>query len=356
MKYFVSLLLLSVLFGSSNAQLVFTENEIMNTHGGNVTTYSDSTQLPGLVPLIALSGAAQTWDFSNQPFIQSNAQSGTQTVLAYPGGAAFASDPDFASATHVVKTVPNDPTLPTTYVFFRFDATGSWLLGSSEDSLGIPKKNFSYTPPYQEYKFPLTYQTAWSSKSSFNISGLPPGFTDTISDDDIVDGYGTLTTPAPKSSVECLRVNNKITYTSTFMGFSNSTSLYTFSWITKSFKSMVVTTDGNKSPYAATYASSEQGGSNDVLSAAENPLNIHISNNPASNRETQLSFTLKNSGNVQVSLMDALGNQVHLLQRGHVEAGQNIIPIDPTKLPSGSYFVRVNADGMTTIRKLIITK
>ena len=65
---------------------------------------------------------------------------------------------------------------------------------------------------------------------------------------------------------------------------------------------------------------------------------------------------MKNEGNAQVSLMDALGREVHMLQNGHVQAGQNIIPIDPTKLAAGAYFICINADGITAMRKLIITK
>jgi hypothetical protein len=45
-----------------------------------------------------------------------------------------------------------------------------------------------------------------------------------------------------------------------------------------------------------------------------------------------------------------------MLQNGHAQAGQNVIPIDPTKLSAGTYFIRVNAEGTTATRKLIITK
>ena len=85
-------------------------------------------------------------------------------------------------------------------------------------------------------------------------------------------------------------------------------------------------------------------------------MNLYLSANPASNTETKIFFTMKNEGNAQVSLMDPLGREVHMLLNGRAVAGQNIIPIDPSKLTSGTYFIRVNADGLTATRKLIITK
>lgn len=369
MKYFVTLLLLVLFANSSSAQLTFTGDEMLASLGspaGNQVSYNDSTQLSGLTPLITKTGASQTWDFSNQPWVLSTPTvTGTSTTLVYPGGAPFANDPDFTASTHVIKTVYSDPKLATNYKFFKLDQTGIWLLGVSQDSFGIKSKLFSYTPPYQEYKFPMTYQTTWQSTSNFNIPNLPPGYTTTISDDDIVDAYGTLITPyaahkkngaTPLASNECLRVKNKITSATSFMGFKTSTSTYTYSWITKNNHTAVIVADQNQIPKSATYAISQGSTSVEGLNVGDNPLNVRISANPISNRETKLSYTIKNGSNAQVTLMDQLGREVHMLQNGPAQSGENIIPLDPTTLASGTYFIRIKADGFTAIRKLIITK
>jgi len=354
MKYFVTILLLVLLITPGHAQLTLTYQDFVLSQQNQVsgqTTYSATTQL---APFVTTTGAAQTWDFSNVPWVQDAPATGTQTILQYPGGAVLANDPDFATSTHVIKNVPADPGTPTTYMFMKINTNGWWLLGVTQDSLGIQKKDFSYTPPYQEYAFPLTYLTAWSSTSNFNIAGLPDGFVMTISDDDIADGYGTLVSPNPANSVECLRVKNKITSAFSYMGQGQSSSTYTFSWISKSNKSVVITADKDQVPQAATLASSSSSAVAEAIT--EDPLQIRISANPVTNRETRLFYTMKTEGNAQVSLMDQLGHEVRLLQNGYAPAGQNFLPIDPTTLSSGTYFLRVNADGVTGIRKLIIAK
>src|SRR5207249_2169011 len=97
---------------------------------------------------------------------------GTKTVLTYPGGAAMADDADFLVSTHVLKSVPYDPTQPISYIFFKFDQTGFWLVGFSQDSMGVKKKITAYVPPWQQLKFPLTYQTSWQSTSDVHIPEL----------------------------------------------------------------------------------------------------------------------------------------------------------------------------------------
>ena len=94
----------------------------------------------------------------------------------------------------------------------------------------------------------------------------------------------------------------------------------------------------------------------DNYSSTEDLFNLYLSANPVSNNETRLFYTLKNPGNLQISIMDNLGREVHQLFNEYAEAGQKILPIDPSKFVNGTYFIRITADGITAMKKLVVTK
>jgi hypothetical protein len=85
-------------------------------------------------------------------------------------------------------------------------------------------------------------------------------------------------------------------------------------------------------------------------------LGLTISENPASNSGTKVVFTLNDGGFAQVLVMDELGRTVLMLQNGFAAAGQNEVAIDPLTLEPGTYFVRVMANGMSAMQKLVITR
>jgi hypothetical protein len=230
--------------------------------------------------------------------------------------------------------------------------------------LGVTSKIFSFDPPFEELKFPLSYQDSWNVTSNVKGFGLAPGSTITEKIDAIVDGYGTVILPGSTSN--CLRLKLKITATVNFSGLTFESSEYSFLWITSNGVSAVIDADSNQMATSTSSASNpspqptsfrSQGTSsvsNNSLSS-DGLSDIYLSQNPTSS-EMKLSFSMKSSGNVQISLMDVLGREVHILQNGRASAGQNIIPIDLSKFSAGSYFVRVTAEGMALTRKLIITK
>lgn len=373
MKYFATVFFFCVFALSAKAQLIFTSDEFFaafSSGPASGTSYS-SSDLNGLAAIIAQSGTGMSWDLGNRVYTQDAVSTATQTLLTYPGDAALADDPDFLGSTHVLKTVSSDPTEPIVYMFIKFDQTGYWWLGFSQDSMGIKKKIFGYAPPQQQMKFPLTYQTAWQSNSVVHSPELPELASYSMGVNAIADGSGTLITPTsahhkgdagPMSSTEAIRVKtrNTTTYAYTIPGvgtYTTTSVTHTFQWYTKDGHSATIEADTNVVPQGVSY--SMQSGSNSVrdnYSSPESILNLYLSANPLSHTEAKLSFIMKNDGNAQVSIMDQLGREVHMLQNGRLEAGQHSLPIDPTMFSSGTYFIRVNAEGMTATRKLIITK
>lgn len=368
MKYtFIFCLFLVVSVRISSAQIIFTSDELIASFGRQSSqTNFIPAGLDGLQSLIDLSGASQTWDFTGIQWMKdTTAITSTSTFLQYPGGAAMAEDSDFTHSTHVMKGVSSVPGDPITYDFFKIDQNGFWILGESQDNSGVKLKTFSFTPPFQELKFPLTYRDSWRVTSNIYSSQLPPGTPFTEKIEAVVDGYGTLLLPGTTS--DCLRLKYRLTVATNFLGLNYESTQYTFLWITSNGVSAVIDADSSgkvsstsspQSPAGQQPTSYHAQGTSSVgtnFLSSDGLYDIKLSQNP-SRSETKLFFTMKSSGSVLVSLMDALGREVHILRSGHAEAGQNIIPIDPRTLSAGTYFIRINAGGITAMRKLIITK
>jgi hypothetical protein len=353
------LILLMVLCGfavSAQAQITITYEEFLASFAlsGTQSTFS-SEDLSGLSALIALDGAAKTWDFTNRVWVkETSTDTVTTSFLPYPSGAALAEDADFLASSHVFKVVSSNPLQPIVYEFVKIDPTGLWILGYSQDSMGVKKKVFAYNPPLQSMKFPLTYQTTWQSTSEFHAEGFPAEATITEKAEAVCDAYGTLILPGTTN--EALRVKTKFTQTFSYLGFDFVSATHSFQWFTKSGASAIIAADTNQVPTGVSYAVPGSTGRVETGTYVDELLNIHISANPVSNTETTISYTMPATGNVEASLMDGLGREVRMLQNGKVSEGAHAFTLNPSDLSAGTYFLRINTGGYASTRKLIISK
>jgi hypothetical protein len=358
MKHIAIVLFLVLLSGSTKAQITITSGDFLSTYGqlNNHTSYSADTTV-GLQALADLSGPAQTWNFTNLRWTQNVTFGETTTLLTYPGGAALADDPDFMAATNVIRSVSSDSIQDTVFEFVKLNSTGLWDLGTSEDKAGTVSKIIGYTPGWQLFQFPMTYGMSWQASTWADAPGFPAGTIYSISDTVVVDGYGTLITP-PGQSNDALRVKKKETTAVTYSlsGLSEKTSAYSFNWYTKSGYSATINASATQNATDATYSVPANSSVPLIRSSMDDAFNLYLSQNPASNTETNLFYTLKNGGPVQVSMMDILGHNVHILQNGVALSGENVIPIDPRTLTGGTYFIRVVGEGMTAMSKLVIVR
>jgi hypothetical protein len=353
------LILLMVLCGfavSAQAQITITYEEFLASFAlsGTQSTFS-SEDLSGLSALIALDGAAKTWDFTNRVWVkETSTDTVTTSFLPYPSGAALAEDADFLAASHVFKIVSSNPLTPIVYEFIKIDPTGLWTLGFSQDSMGVKAKLFAYNPPLQNMKFPLTYQTTWQSTSEFHAEGFPPGATIVEKEEAICDAYGTLMLPG--TTAEALRVKTRFTQTINIFSFEVTSVTHSFQWFTKSGASAIITADTNQAPTGVSYAVPGATGRVETGTYVDELLNIRVSANPVSNTETTISYTMPATGNVEASLMDGLGREVRILQNGKVSEGAHAFTLNPADLSAGTYFLRINTGGYVSTRKLIISK
>jgi selenium-binding protein 1 len=74
------------------------------------------------------------------------------------------------------------------------------------------------------------------------------------------------------------------------------------------------------------------------------------------NPVTELSFTLPESGNVELSVYSLNGARVAELVSGYRSTGAHSVSFDASNLASGIYFAQLNFSGNTAFMKLVLTK
>lgn len=89
----------------------------------------------------------------------------------------------------------------------------------------------------------------------------------------------------------------------------------------------------------------------------ENPLHVDApAPNPVSNRAV-LSFGVQTRAEVQVTLYNVLGQQVGILYEGTPSAGEKkTVPINAQALSSGTYILRLQAEGQTRTERFTVVK
>ena len=84
----------------------------------------------------------------------------------------------------------------------------------------------------------------------------------------------------------------------------------------------------------------------DTFSATPNPFN----------QRTDVSFHLRDAGQVKLAVYDISGREVASLVNGHLSSGPHEIAFDGTELASGVYFAMLEAGGVKLVRKLLLVK
>ena len=78
--------------------------------------------------------------------------------------------------------------------------------------------------------------------------------------------------------------------------------------------------------------------------------------NPFHSRTT-VRFAVRKPGDVEVGLYNVLGQRVRVLYRGTVPAGDvQVLDIDAGGLPSGTYFVRLEGEGVRAVERLLLVR
>ena len=74
------------------------------------------------------------------------------------------------------------------------------------------------------------------------------------------------------------------------------------------------------------------------------------------NPSTTINFTLANASDVKLAVYNVLGQKVMTLVNSHMNAGQQHVVFDASKLSSGVYFYRLDAGNFSSIKKMMLLK
>ncbi|MCX6162480.1 MAG: T9SS type A sorting domain-containing protein [Ignavibacteriae bacterium] len=74
------------------------------------------------------------------------------------------------------------------------------------------------------------------------------------------------------------------------------------------------------------------------------------------NPSTTISYTLKESSYVKLSVYDRLGREVKTLVEDQQNAGTHTVEFNGSSLPSGIYFFRIKTNERTEVKKMILAK
>jgi hypothetical protein len=354
MKYLLLLAFLFLGVSTASAQITLTSNDFVTNFAWNgVREYSTESNLQVGVGLIAASGANQTWDFSKSAFTLQANDNSSSTLLPFSASMPLASDPDFATATHAFKIVTN--TMGTIYEYLHVTEEGLWILGLvSEASV----KFISYTPAVQQFKFPLTYQTAWTTsfqeRSSFDSSTVT-----TETRDVIADSYGTLVIPptagVPSTSVSALRLKTKSVTIVTSTGFSDTSTTYTYDWYSRENVLATINAASDNTPSSMSYSVPLSNAG--VIVSKGNAFELSLSENPLlQGTRAELAYTLTQQADIEMNISDALGRQIGGSVTVHGEAGKNSIAMDASMFTNGTYFIHITDGTQSAVRKLVIAR
>jgi hypothetical protein len=72
--------------------------------------------------------------------------------------------------------------------------------------------------------------------------------------------------------------------------------------------------------------------------------------------ETRIEFTLEKDADVELILMNSLGQTVKILLMQQANKGEHSIILNGSDLEPGIYFIRLKVDGNSQTRKCIFTK
>jgi hypothetical protein len=74
------------------------------------------------------------------------------------------------------------------------------------------------------------------------------------------------------------------------------------------------------------------------------------------NPVTNINFSIPKSGMVKLVVYDILGKQVYELVNGNYNAGSYKVDFNASFLSSGVYFYKIEAEGFTDVKKMMLVK
>jgi hypothetical protein len=129
---------------------------------------------------------------------------------------------------------------------------------------------------------------------------------------------------------------------------------YTYEWSTGATSSSIITPDSDRYGVTVTDRFGCQGSFNKILVAVQDELELEgvaLFPNPAK-QSSQLQLQFSEPMDAQIQLFNSIGQPVFERQERRIQ--QANFNLDLAKQPAGLYFVKVSANGRSTIKKLLL--
>ena len=72
--------------------------------------------------------------------------------------------------------------------------------------------------------------------------------------------------------------------------------------------------------------------------------------------KTLIPITLPSSGEISLTLLALTGELIETIAEGRFDAGDHLVPFNSKEIPAGTYFYRLDVDGKSLVRRMIIVR
>jgi hypothetical protein len=327
--------------------------------GAGSFTHHKNEEGTGLQGLVTAQGEAQVWDFSTVTYPITYSQPVEVVDHPVPGS----ENPHLAEANLILrlrdKDVAEEDSLIYTFLNLsdsEFSLLGFAAVGAFEDEAVIDTFIVTYDPAWVQLSLPVQYGADWTTEATWTMEFEGIVFSTTIAESNVVDGWGTLVTPA--GSEAALRIWTETT-TTAVMGEEvlGSTTYESIAFMTKGVLSADLNLDDAGQVIGASYTvtSAAPVSADDALSLPFTPQLAQNYPNPF-NPATHIAFELPHSGHARLSVFDLQGRHVATLADGAYAAGRHQVTWEATSVPSGAYLYRLETGGTAVVRVMMLLK
>jgi Secretion system C-terminal sorting domain len=354
MKRIAAFLLIAGFWWPAEAQITISESNIQAAVGSHVVStvhIIDDQHLTELGPIINASGPNQTYDFT--PYTYTLQASIESDILGSSAGTPGENDAFLNQANYVSRT-PFGADL--SYGYFILNNDGYYFLGSAYQRNVNGTTTLTLTrdePGDITHQYPMTYETSWNETINFTSEFSGTQVQAVITNDEVVDGWGTLITPMGTQPTLRLRKTHTVT-----SGNNAPVTTITYLFITNSSLGANITTNelGEVARSGASYTTTVVSGSTRVERPETKSFQLFANYPNPLVQETTISFSLEAPGHVSLRLFDLTGREVGTLVDGFKTAGSYRQEFDARDLPNGVYIYKLQVDGATAVRQLVVLK
>jgi hypothetical protein len=281
-------------------------------------------------------GANQTWNFSNMP--TNNLYDTFDTYVVAPSSTPFINE--FPSA-NICEVYDGE------YDYYENSITESNYLGNDDSTITV-----TYSPPLKMFAYPFYFNNSFIGNFSATVTPVYfAGFSG--SSTVTADGYGTLITPAGTYH-NTLRVTTTEQVTFSGSGTFDNGEFVNYSWYINKYGNPLMsitietidTIGGSESDTLVYYDVNVLTG----ISEVNTPAQLNIYPNPTTGKI----FLTAEEPLSHVTVSDAVGRILTDLPQNDNVPGTTEISL--ADLPSGIYFVKVQATNGMVVKKIILQK